>query len=121
MRYGKASGWLYGQPAVITHWYGRERITYIGAVLDDKLMSAAAQWVVQKSGVVPALGPRPDGIGVCRREGARGSGFIVINFLQTPQHVALTGSMKALLGGGDVSSGDLPAYGVEVLLEADNP
>ena len=94
MRYGTANGWLDGQPAVITRPYGKGHITYIGAVLSDKLMTAAAQWMVQKSGVVPALGPVPDGIEVCRREGA-----------------------KALPGGGNVSFVDLPAYGVEVLLE----
>jgi hypothetical protein len=43
--------------------------------------------------------------------------FDVINFLQTPQHVALPRAMKALQGGADVSSIDLAAYGVEVLLE----
>jgi hypothetical protein len=43
--------------------------------------------------------------------------FIVINFFQTPQHVAVPRAMKALLGGGNVSYVDLPAYGVEVLLE----
>jgi hypothetical protein len=73
--------------------------------------------MVQKSGVVPALGPVPDGMEVCRRKGARGSVFDVINFLQTPQHVALPRAMKALQGGADVSSIDLAAYGVEVLLE----
>ena len=77
--------------------------------------------MVQKSGVVPALGPVPDGIEVCRREGARGSVFDVINFLQTPQHVALPRAMKALQGGADVSSIDLAAYGVEVLSKANNP
>lgn len=80
-------------------------------------MTAAAEWMAQKSGVVPALGPLPDGIEVCQREGARGSVFDVINFLQTPQHVALPRAMKALLGGADVRSVDFAAYGVEVLLE----
>jgi hypothetical protein len=59
----------------------------------------------------------PDGIEVCRREGARGNVFIMINFLPTPQPVALPGAMKALLGDGNVSFVDLPAYAVEVLLE----
>ena len=73
--------------------------------------------MVQKSGVVPALGPVPDGIEVCWREGARGSVFDVINFLQTPQHVALPRAMKALQGGLMSVPPDLAAYGVEVLLE----
>lgn len=51
-------------------------------------MTAAAE-CVQKSGVVPAPDPLPDGIEVCRREGARGSVLDAINFLQTPRRVAL--------------------------------
>ena len=43
-------------------------ITYIGAVLDDKTMAAAAEWMVKQSGVVPVFGAVPDGIEVCRRE-----------------------------------------------------
>lgn len=117
LRYGAANGWLDGQAAVLTRKYGKGSITYIGAVLDEKLMAAAAQWMVQKSGVVPVLGPVPDGIEVCRRDGAAGNVFVLINFAQTPQHVALPRAMKALLGGGDVSAVDLPSYGVEVLLE----
>jgi hypothetical protein len=48
---------------------------------------------------------------------ASGRVLDAINFLQTPQHVAPPRAMKALLGGADVSSVDLAAYGVEVLLE----
>jgi beta-galactosidase len=117
MTYGKSNGWLDGQPAVLTRPYGKGSITYIGAVLDDKLMAAAAQWMVQKSGIVPALGPVPDGIEVCRREGANGTVFVLINFDPTPQHVALPHAMKSLLtDGANVSSVDLPEYGVAVLL-----
>lgn len=119
MNYGKSNGWLDGQPAVLTRPYGKGSITYIGAVLDDKLMAAAAQWMVQKTGVAPVLGPVPDGIEVCRRDGANGTVFVLINFDPTPQHVALPQAMKALLGGeGEVSAVDLPQYGVAVLIES---
>ena len=119
MSYGKSNGWLDGQPAVLTRPYGKGSITYIGAVLDDKLMAAAAEWMVQKSGVVPVLGPVPDGIEVCRREGANGTIFVLINFDPTPQHVALPHAMQALLGdSGEVNAVDLPEYGVAVLLES---
>ena len=119
MSYGKSNGWLDGQPAVLTRPYGKGSITYIGAVLDDKLMAAAAEWMVQKSGVVPVFGPVPDGIEVCRREGANGTIFVLINFDPTLQHVALPHAMQALLGGsGEVDAVDLPEYGVAVLLES---
>ena len=118
MRYGKSNGWLDGPPAALTHAFDKGRITYIGAVLDDKLMAAAAQWMVQQSGVIPALGPVPDGIKICRREGANGTVFVLINFDPAPQHVALPHAMKSLLtDGASISSVDLPEYGVAVLLE----
>src|SRR5262249_2572081 len=34
LRYGASNGWLDGQPAILTHAYGKGRITYVGAVLD---------------------------------------------------------------------------------------
>lgn len=105
---------------MLTRPYGKGSISYIGAVLDEKLMAAAAEWMVQKSHVVPVFGPVPDGIEVCRREGANGTIFVLINFGPTPQHVTLPHAMKALLGGsadGGVTAVDLPEYGVAVLLE----
>lgn len=119
MNYGKSNGWLDGQPAVLTRPYGKGSITYIGAVLDDRLMAAAAEWMLRKSGVVPVLGPVPDGIEVCRRIGAIGTVFVLINFDPNPQHVPLPHAMRSLLAdGGSISSVDLPPYGVAVLVES---
>jgi beta-galactosidase len=118
LRYGASNGWLDGQPAVLTRAYGKGSITYIGAVLDDKLMIAAAQWMVRKSGVTPAFGAVPEGVDISARQHAKERIFVLINFGHTAQHVALPHPMKALLGGGDGSGVDLPAYGVEVLLDA---
>jgi beta-galactosidase len=118
LRYGASNGWLDGQPAVLSRAYGKGSITYIGAVLDDKLMAAAAQWMVQKSGETPAFGPVPEGVDVSAREGAKNKIFVLINFGQATQHVVLPHPMKALLGVGAASGVDLPAYGVEVLLDA---
>lgn len=117
LRYGASNGWIDGQPAVLTHAYGKGRITYIGAILDDSLMAKAANWMVRESGVTPAFGPVPDGIYVSRREGAGKTIFVVINFTREERHVALPHAMKALLGGRQETSLDLPAYGVEVFLE----
>jgi len=33
----------------LTRVYGKGRITYVGSLLDEKLMAAAAQWMTQKS------------------------------------------------------------------------
>jgi beta-galactosidase len=117
MKYGPANGWLDGQPAVVTRSYGKGRITYVGAILDNNLLGAAAEWMVQKSGVIPVLGPVPDGIEVSRRKGAGKQVFLLINFKQETQRLTLPHRMKAVLGGMDESSVELPPYGVEVLLD----
>jgi beta-galactosidase len=118
LRYGASNGWLDGQPAVLTRKYGKGSVTYIGAVLDDTLMAAAARWMVQKSGVTAAFGAVPEGVDVSVRGNAKEKIFVLINFGQTAQHVALPHPMKVLLGGGDGTTVDLAAYGVEILLDA---
>ncbi|MFZ1973773.1 MAG: beta-galactosidase [Candidatus Acidiferrales bacterium] len=117
LRYGASNGWLDGQPAVLTRTYGKGNITYVGAVLDDKLMAAAAQWMVQKSGVTAAFGALPEGVDVSARGNAKNTIFVLINFGQAAQHVVVPHPMKVLLGGGDGSTVDLVAYGVEVLVD----
>ena len=118
LKYGKSNGWLDDQPAVITHTYGKGRITYIGAVLDDKLMAAAAQWMVQQSGVTPVFGPVPEGVEVSRRTGDGHDVFVVINFAQEARTVSLPRTMKLLLAGTEAQTVDLPQYGVEILEDA---
>lgn len=115
MKYGAANGWLDGQPAVLTRAYGKGRITYIGAVLDDHLMDAAADWMVEQSGIQPVFGPVPEGIEVCRRAGEGKQVFVLINFGQETAHVALPRPMMGVLAGTEESSVDLPRYGVAVV------
>jgi beta-galactosidase len=118
LKYGKSNGWLDDQPAVITHAFGKGRITYIGAVLDDKLMAAAAEWMVQQSGVTPVFGAVPDGVEVSRRAGDGHEVFILINFAKDDRTVSLPRPMKLLLAGTEGGTVDLPPYGVEVLVDA---
>lgn len=117
MRYGKSNGWLDDQPAVITRPYGKGSITYIGALLDDNLMKAAAEWMVKQSGVEPAFGAVPDGVWVSRRVGDGKTVFVMENFGGQAQHVQLPHAMQRMLAGGEAESVDLPQYGVAVLLE----
>jgi beta-galactosidase len=115
MTYGAANGWLDGQPAVVTRAYGKGHITYIGTVLDEKTLAAAAAWMAQQSGVMSAFGPVADGIDVCRRVGAGKQIYVVVNFKRESQSVTLPHAMKAVLGGADETTFVLPEYGVEVL------
>jgi beta-galactosidase len=117
LRYGKSNGWLDDQPAVITRAYGKGRITYVGAVLDDKLMAAAAEWMTQKSGVTPVFGPVPDGVEVSRRVGPGKQVFVLINYAPEARRVALPHSMKLVLDGKQADAVELPPYGVAVALD----
>ncbi len=118
LRYGRSNGWLDDQPAVVTRAYGKGHITYIGAVLDDKLMATAAEWMAQDSGVTPVFGPVPDGVEVSRRRGAGKDVMILINTSQENRSVTLPRRMKLLLAGKEGSAVELAPYGVEVLVEA---
>ena len=118
MRYGKSNGWLDGQPAAITRKVGKGRITYLGAWLDKKTMTEAANWMADVSNVNPALGPVPEGVEVYPRYGAKGAVYILVNFSKTPHTVKLPATMQDVLGGGTTQSVALPYYGVAVLASA---
>jgi beta-galactosidase len=118
LRYGTSNGWLDGQPSAITRRFGKGRITYIGAILDDKLVTAAAQWMAKTSGITPALGVVPDGIEASRRVGPDGSVFVLVNFGTQEQRVALPHEMRSLLDQRGVTEVDLQRYGVAVLQDA---
>jgi len=117
LKYGKSNGWLDDQPAAVTRAFGKGRITYIGAVLDDKLTAVAAEWMVQKSGVKAVFGPVPDGVEVSRRTGGGKQVFILINYAPDSRTVTLPHSMKLLLDGKESDKVELPQYGVEVLAD----
>jgi beta-galactosidase len=114
LKYGKSNGWLDDQPAVVTRAYGKGRITYIGAVLDDKLMAVAAEWMTQQSGVTGVFGPLPDGVEVSRRVGPGKQVFVMINYAQETRRVNLPHSIKLVLGDRQGDAVDLPPYGVAV-------
>ena len=117
LKYGASNGWLDGQPAAITRPYGRGHITYIGAILDDKLMAAAGEWMIKSSGVTRTSIRVPDGVEVSRRSGNGKQVFLLINFNREDGSVTLPHSMKLLLSGRQGSTVTLPPYGVEVLVE----
>ena len=114
MRFGKSNGWLDDQPVAITRSYGKGSIAYIGAILDEKLMKAAAEWMVKESGVAPAFISVPDSVEVSVRSGGDKRVFVLINFGQETQKVNLGKKMKLLLSDGHGESVELPPYGVEV-------
>jgi len=117
LRYGRSNGWLDGQPAVVSRPVGRGRITYIGAVLDEKLVDAAARWMTNSTRITSPFGLVPDGIEVSRRVGSGSEVFILIN-LGPAQTINLPREMNSLLDHQAVSKVSLSRYGVAVLQAA---
>ena len=107
---------LWVQPGIrSSRAYGKGKITYIGTILDEKLMKTAAEWMVKESGVGPAFASVPDGIEVSVRSGPGKSAFVLINFAPESQNVDFGKRMKMLLSGRQGESVELAPYGVEVL------
>ncbi len=116
MRYGASNGWLDGQPGVLERKVGDGSITYVGAWLNAKLMDGLAAMWLQNAGVKPLVAGVPEGVEVCERSGEGKTVLILINHNTTPETVTLPGQMKNLLAGdAEVSSVELPKYGVAVL------
>ena len=116
LRYGEGNGWLAGQPAAIERPLGRGTITYLGAVLDQRLMDvAAAQWA-DAAGVAPAPIPVPESVEVCRRVGAGCEVFVVINDGSAPAAFPLPGPMTDAIRGGEVRALDLAPHDVALLV-----
>ena len=115
MRYGKSNGWLDGQPAAVTRNVGKGSITYIGAMLDETTMNAAAKWMVSSAGLQPLMPNLPKDVEMSIRSGEGKRVWIFENFGETTANVLLPHAMADVLKGGTVSSVSLPQYGVAVL------
>jgi beta-galactosidase len=115
LRYGKSNGWLDDQPAAVTRAYGKGRITYIGAILDNQLMNSAAGWMGKESGLAPALLRVPDGVEVSVRTGNGKRVLVLINFSQETRKVEFGKKMKLLLQDQQAENVDIAPYDVEIL------
>ena len=120
MRYGNApDGWLNGQPAAITRQVGKGRITYIGADLasdpQSPTLDAAAKWMLADANVHPEFGALPPGVDLYIRKDATHEVWILINFAEAPQTVALPSAFTNVLAGGDTHSVTLNRFDVTIL------
>jgi beta-galactosidase len=114
MRYGKANGWLDGQPAAITRSVGKGSITYLGTILDPVAMRRFAEGAMGDAGVT-MLAPLPEGVERMVRVGQGRTVTILVNHTKTPQRIALPRAMQDVLAGGTVRAVALGARGVAVL------
>jgi beta-galactosidase len=119
MNYGPSNGFLDGQPAALTRVVGNGRMTYVGALLDEKLMKGLANWLHEVNRLEPAFGPLPAGVEACRRIGQDHEVVVLINHSREAKRTALRHTMRdTLRGKAGLQEVTLPPQGVAVLERA---
>jgi beta-galactosidase len=113
LRYGKSNGWLDNQPAAITRPVGKGSITYIGALLDAKLLAATLAPFEPKS--TPLFQLLPTNVELCRRTAANREILILINHSNEPTTVTPLTPVHDILNNTTPTTINLPAQGVAVL------
>jgi len=115
-KFGVSNGWLDGQAAAVSRRYGQGLIAYIGAVLDEKTLEAAADWMAQQSDLKALAAVVPAGVEISRRAGENREVYIVVNSTNQPKSVELRNPCRLLLAQTESSRIELPAYGVELFV-----
>ena len=113
LRYGKSNGWLDNQPAVITHAIGTGSITYIGALLDAKLLANILTPFEPK--LRPLFQPLPANIELCRRTAANREILILINHSNDLTTATPLVPVHDILNNTTPTTINLPPQGVAVL------
>jgi beta-galactosidase len=114
LHYGNANGWIDGKPAVVSRSVGAGSISYVGAWLDDHTMQRLTSMWLADSGVQTISAP--EGVEVCRRVGASGEVWIVINHTRQARTVPSPATARDLVTGQTVGRDlTLDGYGVAVL------
>jgi beta-galactosidase len=115
LKFGAGNDWLTGAPAAIRRKLGKGTITYLGSVLDSKLMDRVARSWIADAGISSPAIAAPAGVKVSRRVGSGREVYVVTNFSKEPQEIALPKAMTDVLNGGETSRLKLPRYGVAVV------
>jgi beta-galactosidase len=116
LRYGKANGWLDGQPAMISRRVGKGRITYLGAVLDPALMRSVMQSLTAEAQLQPEFGSLTEEVELCRRAGKDRIVYVLINHGAATAKITLPGKFRDVLHDGRaIAEVVLDPQGVAVL------
>lgn len=115
LRFGAGNDWLTGEPAAVRRRLEKGTITYLGSVLDSALMASATKQWIKDAGVTSPVIKVPEGVSVSRRVGAGREVYLITNFSGGPQEITLPAAMSDVLDGGEVTSVNLPRYGVAIL------
>ena len=87
--YGASNGWLDGRPAITQHEFGRGRVTFIGAYLDEASQATIIQRIAEEANVQPLL-VAPAGVEACCRISPEGREvLILINYTSRAQLIPL--------------------------------
>jgi beta-galactosidase len=114
-RFGASNGWLDDQAAAVSRKFGKGRCTYIGALLDEKTMAAAADWMAQQSQLTPPIASAPAGVEISRRAVRNRVVFVAVNSTGEAKTVELSHPVKLMFSQTESSRLELPAYGVEIV------
>jgi beta-galactosidase len=119
-RYGESNGWLDGQVAVASHPFGKGRVSYIGAYLDQTSQQKLLDDIVRSAGVESVM-EMPKGVEVRKRVDAKGGEvFIIINHERTRKQVNLPWKAREqLLGLINGRELQLEPYGIAVVTRID--
>ncbi len=114
-RFGELNGWLDGLAAVTSHSFGKGRVTYVGAWLDEASQQRLMDDIVKSAGVESVM-ECPVGVEARKRVSTQGDEvFIVINHERTEKKVNLPWPAHEHLTGSDMHKLKLESYGVAVL------
>lgn len=115
-RYGESNGWLDGQAAITSHPYGKGRVYYVGAALDEAAHETLTRQILTGIGETPI--EIPEGVQLCPLLSADGQAIqIIINHTRAPQTISVLPGIDHLTGHIVNGSLTLPAYGVAVLTQ----
>lgn len=110
-------GYLDGGPAVITRPFGKGRITYVGAWLDDSALGRVAAWAAARANTSPPVPSAPEGVEIAVRGSATQRVLTAVNWSDAITSFALPRPMTDLFSGKPVSQVTLAPR--DVILLAD--
>lgn len=100
LRFGADAGWLSNEAAAIQRKAGNGSITYLGALLDEKLMQTFIQQALDSAKVGTPFAGVPDDVEVNRRIAPGRTVNILINHGDQPRAVTLPKAMRDVLSAG---------------------
>lgn len=114
-RYGESNGWLDGQAAITSHFFGKGCVTYVGAYLDEATQQQLIDSIATSAGVQPVM-ECPAGVEARKRVDTDGREiFIVINHERTEKQLPLPWLAHEHIHGLDTRELQLAPYAIAVL------